>query len=447
MFIHHRSDVIHHPDSFPPQSLSLLWDDATQDPAAPLDTQLCEALVNALVAVVVGLRRISRPGDANFASEAITLARACHRRCPQRPVATLASQLHLLRVPLHGPDCLDGPCAPKGRVVALQLQLYNEGDPGASEFGDALMQHGNRLHSSGRYDDACIVKAEAVEMGYVRYEADSSTHSADLASFLDSHGVSLHAAGRYNEACSAKEDAVDIRGKMSELDQRKYRSDMAKSLYSLGTSLHEARLYDDACSAHKKAIPLFRKLYASDPTAYRDDLARCLHCYSISLTETSKLDDHDAHSNKRDAACAASSEAVDLYRTIREPNCADLANYLDQYGITLHSLHRDAEECDAKRRAIVLSRQAYQLDPGANRIDLARHLFSLGRSQDKAMDYQSACTVKAEAIGLLRGLPEEDGRKHSRRLMEYLESYSKTLRRAGQWDHPHAVAQEAVQLR
>jgi hypothetical protein len=77
------------------------------------------------------------------------------------------------------------------RRVALQLQLYeNEGDPSASEFGGALIQYGNHLHKSRLYEVPCTVKAKGFEIGYVHYEADSSTHSADLASFLDSHGAS-----------------------------------------------------------------------------------------------------------------------------------------------------------------------------------------------------------------------------------------------------------------
>lgn len=152
---------------------------------------LVKALVKALFTLVLGLREAYLLERADYASgKAIALARKLHRQSPRRHYATLASQLHLLGVPLHDDQCLNGPCTSKCPCVGLQLQLYQaEGGPSASSLEDALTQYGDRLHNEGRHDDAFTVNAEVVDICREYYQAEPPSHAARLASLLHSHGT------------------------------------------------------------------------------------------------------------------------------------------------------------------------------------------------------------------------------------------------------------------
>lgn len=110
-----------------------------------------EALVTVLVAPALGLRETSLPNKGNRAREV-------YRWDPRRRRATLASC-----VPPRDSDCLDGPCALNGPVVALKRRLYGQGgDLDALGLEDSL---GSLTETSDdQYDDAYIVKAAAVDI-------------------------------------------------------------------------------------------------------------------------------------------------------------------------------------------------------------------------------------------------------------------------------------------
>jgi tetratricopeptide (TPR) repeat protein len=330
-------------------------------------------------------------------------------------------------------------------------RAHADGPPGSAYYIDAMQALGQRQGRAGWYEEARATLDEAVRV--VREGVGTGRYSQDeLAVVLNNHGKYLSGIGRYREAVVAGAEAVDqARAYVEETraDQDDIRTAelyLCDALIDLGADLDEVGRVDEAVAAYIEAVAIARGHLDADPEESGWRLALALNNLSVARdlegdhagaveaaqeavavhlrmaddarglalarhTLSVALSNQDRH----DEALAASTEAVASYRGHHEP--ADLAAALVDHGLIRSRRGEHDEALAATTEAVELLGPLAERDPGGNAGEHARALTAFAEVRLAAGDaLPEARGVAGAAVARYEQLAESQPEVYGRRL-------------------------------
>lgn len=274
-------------------------------------------------------------------------------------------------------------------------------------------------------------------LGEVLAEALEQRGSVELARTLNQEGIPYPTVSLQRVA--SWRSLVLLESLSTDADEASMAA-RASWLAERGVDLAAAGQREAALAATREAVKLFRALAARNPDAFQPDLARTLNNLG---NELSKL-------GQREAALAATREAVVLCRALVARNSdafqPDLAMSLNNLGLRLSDLGQRREALTATSEAVKLYRALAARNPDAFQPDFASSLNNLGQILSNLGQREEALAATREAVELRRALAARNPDAFHPDLAMSLNNLGKILSELGRHDEALAANREAEQL-
>ena len=252
-------------------------------------------------------------------------------------------------------------------------------------------------------------------------------HAKGQTDALYTYGTSSHESARYTKACEVYDEYYTLRRQLHSHQLEKGDAlALASDLRIYGRLLRDFHFYEKAFDIEEEAVNITRALYIREPGVFVDDALAALRIYGRLL--------RDFHFYEK--ALAVEEEAVNITRAhyIREPGVFvrefRLAEELFYSGVYLSDLSAYGRASCALAEGVEIVRRL-----GSWPYDgpfLANYLLQYGSTLHKLGDYKRALMAEEEGIRLARSLDDNAIHSgHQTALRDHLEVYEISLRVVG----------------
>jgi hypothetical protein len=317
---------------------------------------------------------------------------------------------------------------------------------GSKVLASRLMALAKALHSAGHLIDACEIGRRGVRLYRELLSYDRALALGDvalaLALALEHYSSFLSNALRFNEACDATRDVVTLRRDLFSRDPHLHATNLALALCNYASDLALLQRHAEACEAGGEAVAILHRLYNANREEHRETLASTLYNYGEDLRKIARL----AH------ACDVFAEATTLYSYLHDEDPrqyrTQLIRVLNRRIGDLRDLQRYTEAFEQYAILINLQRQCHEEDPKPdNTSALAQAIQSYARDLDLARRSDEASQEYEKALTLYRLICGHSPELYCSHLIQTLQDYSRTLRRAGYVKKAQIVECEDLNLR
>ncbi len=224
-------------------------------------------------------------------------------------------------------------------------------------------------------------------------------------------------------------------------DQAANPEDRARLLGNLSVHLSDLGEREAALAATQEAVELHRALADLEPDAFTSHLARSLTNLGVDLSAL----------GRREEALAATQEAVELRRALADAHpdvfTPDLARSLINLGGDLADLGLQEEALAVTQEATEHFRDLARDRPDAFTHNLAVSLNNLGKMLSDVGRHEAALAAIQEAVQLYRNLTDTHPDAFTHHLARSLNNLGNALSAVGQREEALSVTQEAVEFR
>ncbi|AXX30271.1 tetratricopeptide repeat protein [Actinosynnema pretiosum subsp. pretiosum] len=273
------------------------------------------------------------------------------------------------------------------------------------DLGNALLMEARLTHRAGRYADAEQAALEASSI-YCELSAelpDAYRHLAARAA--NTRGIALNALGRQAEALEVLNDVLVERVALAGRHRDAYQGELASAYHNTSTVLDELGQAEAGLAAGSQAFRELRELVTRSPGHTRQ-------MASVASTLGVRMAEND----RAEAGALLTRLAVEALRPVEAeaPDVVgpDLAMALDNLGLVLSALGRDAEALEALSDAVDRYRVLVAGDSDAHLSGLAHALHNrsirlgdLGRPDEAVADSREATGLFRELAGRHPGTP------------------------------------------
>lgn len=321
-------------------------------------------------------------------------------------------------------------------AVSRSRSLLHHNPEQSEVLADALHLHCVLLHTFGRFQDACQLWLEYVDIYRGLYAQNPENHRMGLASGLNNLAGSLHSLDRKVEAIDAGIEALDHFRIIRRHDEPSIQPVFSVLMRTLAHAVDED---PETLRSRKAAVALARVLHELASETMGPNLLDRLLRYAVKLAEHGQVED------AIDVGKDALQHARIMFRQDESKYRDQLANILDNLAADTFNAGNPemclpyTEECVAHYRAL------YEEQPTKyrNRLDHSLYLHADALAtlhrQDEAL---LACE---ERIELARGaLADEWSTEACHALAEALVSKSKPCSEQGRSDEELELVEEAV---
>ncbi|WP_177154657.1 tetratricopeptide repeat protein [Actinosynnema pretiosum] len=273
------------------------------------------------------------------------------------------------------------------------------------DLGNALLMEARVTHRAGRYADAEQAALEALSL-YRELSAelpDAYRHLAARAA--NTRGVALSALGRQGEALEVLNGVLVERVALAGRHRDAYQGELASAYHNTSTVPDELGQAEAGLAAGSQAFRELRELAARSPGHTRQ-------MASVASTLGVRMAEND----RAEAGALLTRLAVEALRPVEaeapEVVGPDLAMALDNLGLVLSALGRDAEALEVLSDAVSRYRVLVAGDPDVHLSGLAHALHNrsirlgdLGRPDEAVEGAQEAVALFRELAGRHPGTP------------------------------------------
>lgn len=310
-------------------------------------------------------------------------------------------------------------------VVEARRAQYQRNKAYAPELLDSLTEYAERLSSLHRYEEACTIHSEIVEVYQSVYAKKPSSHHFQLAAYRRDYAQRLSALGRHNEACEQEAAIVEMAQSLYQGDAT-HHDILADCLNAYAERLASMGRLDDACSERLKLVKL-------EHTLYRLDNQTHLRAFVAALTKYINALDR---AGQPETACQTSLDVANVYHDacVHDPNVYrdDAMASIEAYVGRLTSLGREADTCSHLAELVQHARALFDQDPHRHLFRFSHHAEVYIRRLVATGDLSGAGRETIEAItiyhDLWRSAPSDE---HLNHLITKADALHQTLRNAG----------------
>ncbi|WP_263972713.1 tetratricopeptide repeat protein [Streptomyces aureocirculatus] len=328
------------------------------------------------------------------------------------------------------------------RAMAIRRGMHAaRTDAPEPSFAAVLGDVGVYLAKDGQFADALAASGQAVRLLRRLVDEQPGRHGDELALALSNHAADLATAGRWEEALHSVHEAVQIRRRLVGTAEERRAVHPPTARHAAVPAAHPP------ASAPQPPVPAAHPPAPAPPApgdaqqAQQAPLAAALANLAICL----------AQAGRREEACAAALEAVQIRRGLARANPHThepaLATALVNLSRRLTRVARHAEAHRAAAEAVAVLRGLAEGGSVTFDEDLAAALMNLGACLAPLGATTEVCRVLQEAVTVRRRLAARLPRQFEPALAAALQSLALESFRTGSRGRAGAAWDEAVELR
>ncbi|MFD4867180.1 tetratricopeptide repeat protein [Streptomyces sp. NPDC058412] len=281
--------------------------------------------------------------------------------------------------------------------IRLFRELRHSGVPlPVQEFAMALSNLGMALMEMGRGPEAEPYTAEGLRLRRRTARSGRPEAEAELAASLDNYGLLLCQSGRPRAALPYVRDAAERYRKLHVAHPGRFDEDVSIAFKNLGMVLDATGDAPGALDAARRACAIAEELARRNPSAYRRLHAFNLHGLAIRLH----------HQERFEEALSAGLQAHGIRSALAQdgsaPHALHLAETAGFVDTVLATLGRPEEAAPYAGEAVGLLRGLYEAEGRMYRAYFAGQLVALAQRLSQVDDPRAAWPLAEEAAGHLR---------------------------------------------
>ncbi|HKS40927.1 MAG TPA: DUF3856 domain-containing protein [Blastocatellia bacterium] len=269
-------------------------------------------------------------------------------------------------------------------------------------YAQALGDYALNLARSGRYQRACDVGLNSLELYRQLPIKDLKRFEPSYATYLSNYSSHLGEVGQYEEALNRALEGLEIRKRLAQKNPARFEPDYAWSLSNYSSHLNYAGRYDEALDCALEGLEIRKRLAQKNSARFEPDYAWSLGTYAIHLSYAGRYDEALEHSHK----------ALEINERLAQKNPdrfePDYAMSLGNYASRLSEAGRYEEAFEHSRKALEIDKQLTQKNPDRFEPDYARSLGNYASNLSDAGRYEEALEHAHEALEIRRRLAEKN---------------------------------------
>jgi len=310
-----------------------------------------------------------------------------------------------------------------------------------ADYAVSLVNYAMYLNRTGRYQLACDVSLNGLELFRHLPEKDLKRFEPEYARCLSDYASHLSSAGQYEKALDHDRQALDIRKRLTQKNPDLFEADYAMSLNNYANHLNYAGQYGEALDHARNALEIHKRLAQKNPDHFEPDYARSLTNYATHLSYGGQYED----------ALEYARTGLEIRKRLARKNPdrfePDYAMSMGAYASALSDGGQADEALDYTRHALEIYKRLAQKNPDRFESDYSNSLGNYANALSDAGHAEEALEHTRKGLEIDKRLAQRNPERFERDYATSLSNYASDLSDLGQNEKALEHAREGLEIR